>query len=361
MLPDLSSRMFSLYAQALALEADGASFALSMVVYSRGSTPQKAGAKALFKQGGAVLGTLGGGCLEAEAQQRALRSLDTGETLLFDLRLDDIDGWDDGLVCGGSVRILSMPGINGNAGAYGAALAAEAAGMPGILVTVLAHSTLGVGSAVWIDEGGLAGGYGELDGGTLHAAMQSETAVLVEMGGGVYFLEPLCLPPRLVIAGGGHIGKAVARYAAGVGFSVTVVDDRPAFANSAHIPEADRVICGDIPATVGDLGLDASTYVVIVTRGHQHDGKVLAACMGSEARYIGMIGSQRKSLILRRRVVEEGYATQAQVEAVVSPIGLDIGARTVEEIALSIVAQLVAVRRRAELSGPALSAGQEKV
>ena len=359
--PDLDNLSFGLYQQALELSQAGTPFALSAVIWSRGSTPQKAGAKALFKQAGGVLGTLGGGCLEAEAQQRALRALDTQEPSRFELRLDDIDGWDDGLVCGGSVRILSLPTIEANRKAYQDAVAAEAAGQPGILLTVLDHPTLPMGQAFWIGETDFAQKVADISESELRDCMKAEKAMEINCNGITVFLEPLCLAPRLIIAGGGHIGKAVAAGASRSGFSVTVIDDRPAFANSEHIPEADSVICGDIPATVAQQPLDDHSYVVIVTRGHQHDGKVLAACVGSQARYIGMIGSQRKSLILRKRMVEDGYATQEQIDRVISPIGLDLGARTVEEIAVSIVAQLITVRRRADLAGPALTQGTGKV
>ncbi len=333
-------------------------FALACVIQATGSTPQKAGAKALFDASGGVEGTLGGGCLEAESRRRALRGLDEGKAFAFDLKLDEVDGWDDGLVCGGKVRILIDPDARRNTETYRAVLAAVSRRERGVLLTVVRHPGRLPGSAQWLPEADLETTKLVPDAGAIRTLLQEGRAGVVEDAaqGIEVFVEPVLPKPQLVIAGAGHIGKATAHFAARLGFEVTVIDDRAVFANAKHIPDAHRTVCGDIAGELQAFSLSAETYVVIVTRGHRHDAKALAACVRRPLAYLGLIGSRRKSLLLRRRLVEEGMATEEEVARVISPIGLDIGGRSVEEIALSIAAQLVAVRRKHAFDAPALDA-----
>lgn len=344
-----------LYTRAVELIAGRVPFAWAAVIHTTGSTPQKAGAKALFLADGRVLGTLGGGCLEAEARRRALDALDLGTTLDFGLNLDEVDGWDDGLVCGGKARILAVPRPEENAAAYAAVQAAFDEKTSGVLVTVVQHPALEAGRAFWIDAGAtsLPEALDGLCAEAIHSALEAEQPRLIEQERDgvpyVYFVEPMLPPPLLVIAGAGHIGTALARFGATLGFEVAVIDDRPVFAHADRLPEAHQVICGDIPSETARLADSPRAYVVIVTRGHRHDGDTLAACIHADCAYLGLIGSKRKSLLLRRHLVDAGIASQSEVDRVVSPIGLDIGGRTVEEIALSVAAQLVAVRRKQSL------------
>jgi len=349
-----------LYQKALDLIAARERFAWAMVVHTVGSTPQKAGAKAIFDPRGPVHGTLGGGCLEAEARQRALRALDEGRAFSFALKLDEVDGWDDGLVCGGKARIFVDPDSQANAPAYEAMLEARRAGEPGVLLTVLAHPGRRAGTALWVPESAFVSEW-PAECAAFEALVLEERPGLVTGTPGLdsadaeYFVEPVLPPPQLVIAGAGHIGKALAHFGKLLGFEVTIVDDRPSFAHPAQVPDARHVICGDIADTLAGMPLGTRSYVVIVTRGHQHDGQALAACIHAPTAYLGLIGSRRKSLLLRRRLLDEGLATEAEVARVVTPMGLDIGAQTVEEIALSIAAQLVAVRRRQSVAAEPLA------
>jgi xanthine dehydrogenase accessory factor len=164
------------------------------------------------------------------------------------------------------------------------------------------------------------------------------------------FVEPVLPHPRLVIAGGGHVGQAVALEAFRVGFDVTVIDDRPEFAAAALFPPGVSAVCGPVPAQIAAYGLDDDSYVVLVTRGHRHDAEALERCIHRRLAYLGMIGSRRKVALLREKFLETGLATAEEFDRVRAPIGLEIGAVTVPEIAVSIVAQLIAVRRRARLS-----------
>jgi xanthine dehydrogenase accessory factor len=160
------------------------------------------------------------------------------------------------------------------------------------------------------------------------------------------FAEPVIPNALLLIIGGGHIGQALAIQATLIGFDVVVMDDRPEFTNPALFPHGVKTLCGDIAKEVADFPVANDTYVVIVTRGHKDDAEALKACIHRPAAYIGMIGSRRKVALIRKDFIESGVATEQEFNRVFAPIGLDIGSVTVPEIATSIAAQLIAVRRK---------------
>ncbi|MEX1023325.1 MAG: XdhC family protein [Dehalococcoidia bacterium] len=173
-------------------------------------------------------------------------------------------------------------------------------------------------------------------------------------------------PARLLIVGGGHVGLSLATVAEFAGYAVTVIDDRPEFANRERFPMAEHVIALDAGEALDGLALDANTYVVLVSRGHRQDEEALRHAVGRGAAYVGMIGSQRRTATVLRHLAEEGL-DPAALDAVATPIGLDIGAETPEEIAVSIMAEVILVRRggtgarmsrsRALDAGAALDAG----
>jgi xanthine dehydrogenase accessory factor len=152
--------------------------------------------------------------------------------------------------------------------------------------------------------------------------------------------------PKLVIAGAGHVGKALSHLGRLLDFEVTVIDDRPEYANPANIPDADHLIVQDIGKAMRELDRGPDTYIVIVTRGHHHDGEALKPLIGSGAAYVGMIGSLHKVGVMKKRFLGEGWSTPEHWEEVYAPVGLAIGSQTVQEIAISIAAQLVAVRNK---------------
>ena len=338
-------------------------FAFASVIRSFGSTPQKAGANAIFAADGQQWGTLGGGCLEAECRRRALESLDDETGQVFDLKLDDITGWDDGLICGGKVRVLVDPSPEKNLEVFRRLISAHESGESGGVLTIVTHPQQKRGQSMFYllpeladcEEMKLFRGLGDLSAqdqaGSVEAPIEGRDAE-------VYF-EPFLCKPKLVIAGAGHIGKATAHLGSLMGFQVIVIDDRPSLACQANLPDADKTICGDIPEEMSRLPTNENTFVVIVTRGHRHDGTVLAAAVKKPAAFIGMIGSRRKGLMIRKGLIEEGLATEADLARVCSPIGVDIGSVSVQEIALSIVTQLVAVRRNRNWSAPAMNYGLE--
>ncbi len=160
------------------------------------------------------------------------------------------------------------------------------------------------------------------------------------------FVEPVFPQPKAFIFGAGHISKSLAKVAALAGFSTAVIDDREAFASRERFPEADEIHAGEYEDVVPRLAINESGYVVIVTRGHRDDMRVLRLVAGSPARYIAMIGSKRKVISVIKELEREGVARES-LERIYAPMGLEIGAESPEEIAISVVAEMIAVRRNA--------------
>jgi xanthine dehydrogenase accessory factor len=321
--------------------AAGERFAVGLLAHVQGSAPQKAGARMIVLPDGRMRGTVGGGCLEMEARRRALIAARTGEPDLFELRLDDDFGWDDGLICGGWTTLLVSPHPERMAGALTEALAARDAGRRALVATVMAAPDARmVGSAfAFAAEGGRA----EPLPFTVTPPEKTRPE-LIERDGWRVLIESVRPNPTLVVMGCGHIGAALTELAAGVGFDVTAVDDRADYANPNRLPAAKRVICEDLPTAASTLPTGPDTYWVIVTRGHRNDGRVLAGVVNRPHAYLGMIGSRRKVRIIQEGLIGEGIATAEQLAQLHAPVGLDIGAESPKEIALSIAAQLVAVR-----------------
>lgn len=166
-------------------------------------------------------------------------------------------------------------------------------------------------------------------------------------------------PARLLIVGGGHVGLAIAQVAEIAGFDITVLDDRPDFANRERFPMAEHVVCGEIDEELRDLPLGPSAFIVLVSRGHQVDELALREVVGREAAYVGMIGSRRRTATVIGHLVEEGL-DEAALRRVRTPIGLDIGAETPEEIAVSIVGEMILERRGGGGGRPLSSLGSRR-
>jgi xanthine dehydrogenase accessory factor len=330
----------------------GRLFAVASILQAQGSTPCQAGAKAVVEAGGRIHGTIGGGMVEAEAQRLAVDAIRTGRPVVFDFDLQGDAPGGNGPICGGRVRVLIDPTAKQHRAAYAAAAAAGQRREPGLLLTAIRGGPEPQVTVQFQADPAmpLEPGFPSPD--TLRAVRQreqpefwvAETQAANERL--EILVEPLLPKPLLVIVGGGHIGQAVAVQAHLVGFEIVVIDDRPEFATAERFPEDVTVQCGPIGERVGRFPIAADTYLVIATRSHQHDAEALAACLRRKAAYIGMIGSRRKVARLRQDFVASGRATDAEFERVHAPVGLDIGARTVPEIATSIVAELIAVRRR---------------
>jgi xanthine dehydrogenase accessory factor len=353
--------MDSLYRDIARLLDEGAPFSLGTVTYTAGSTPQRAGARAVFLPGGEILGTLGGGCMEAEARRRGLRLTGGGEPELLELHLDDDFGWDDGLICGGTAHIFLQPRPIAAANAYRAAVALQEQRGRGVFALVCAGPPPCLGRACLLRPGRpTAGDLG--DPLLLPEVEEAARAILLEgreeprrihlRGGAVtLYVEPLLPKPVCFIAGAGHVGAALCHYAARAGFEVAIVDDRASLCNPERLPDAAHAIAADIVDTVRAWPKTPDTYFVIVTRGHRHDAVVLREIVRAPVAYVGMIGSKRKILTIYEEFLRDGLATPEELARVHAPLGLDIGARTVEEIALCVAAELVLVRRKGAAYG----------
>lgn len=329
--------------------------AFAVLVETKGSTPQKCGAKAIFLPDGRVIGTLGGGCLEAETRQKALRALETGESFTFKAVLDDDFGWDDGLICGGSVQTFVQPNPQSSK-VWQALLSEPSSRERRVLATITTGDHAGkralfTGGKVIVADDLPVDLLFELSrkSAELLSEPEPEPSSIVHhpLSVSVYF-EPILPHPVLVICGGGHIGCAVGKLAAWSGFDVVAIDDRASFANKERFPDATKIIVDDPAKVMKDFPLDADTYLCIVTRGHRHDAVILKEVIHSKAAYIGMIGSKRKVRTVIEGFVEEGVATAEDFRRVRTPMGLAIHSLTVEEIAVSVVSELIAVRRGAQ-------------
>jgi xanthine dehydrogenase accessory factor len=328
--------------------------AFAVLIETKGSTPQKCGAKAIFLPDGRVIGTLGGGCLEAETRQKALRALEAGESFTFKAVLDDDFGWDDGLICGGSVQTFVQPNPRSTE-VWQALLEEPALRQRRVLATITTGEHTGK-RALFAGQELIASD--DLPADLLSDLSEKSADLLTEFEPEpslhtlhstlhVYF-EPVLPRPVLVICGGGHVGCAVGKLAAWSGFDVVAIDDRASFANKERFPEATKIIVDDPAKVMKDFPLDADTYVCIVTRGHRHDAVILKEVIHGQAGYIGMIGSKRKVRTVMEGFINEGVATAEDFRRVRTPMGLAIRSLTVEEIAVSVVSELIAVRRGAQ-------------
>jgi len=255
-----------IYEELLRLMKNGKPSVLATIVQCVGSSPQKQGAKMLVREDGASLGTLGGGCLEAEVIQASLMAIRDGSTRMIPFHLTEKHG---GLICGGKVLV---------------------------------------------------------------------------------YIEPQHPEPSLVVLGAGHVGKALSKVARFSGFRITVVDNREDYANPQSITSAHEILVHDFETVFSTVPAGRNTYVVIATRGHNHDLEALQAALRTEAKYIGLVGSKRKRAVLFKTLEGLGFSRE-ELGRIVIPVGLAIGSVSPEEIAISIVAQLIQERRRNVSSG----------
>ena len=262
-----------IYEQIVELRGQGRRGAVATIVYVRGSIPSFKTAKMLVRDDGSIVGTIGGGCVEADVWQAAREVMESEKprTLKFDLNQDP--RYDTGLVCGGTLEV---------------------------------------------------------------------------------FVEPVLPPALLCIFGAGHVALNVCRTAANAGFDVTVVDDRSSYASKERFPAAHEVHALDFDEAMKKFDPNESSYIVIVTRGHRDDMRILRWAVQTRARYVGMIGSKRKVIEIFKALHGEGIPAHL-FERVHAPIGLDIGAVTPEEIGVAITAELIALRRHATAALPYLS------
>jgi xanthine dehydrogenase accessory factor len=335
----------------------GRPVAYTALVETRGSTPQKAGAAMLVFPDGSQTGTLGGGCVEAEVKRRALRLIDQGATELLTFQLDDNYGWDDGLICGGRMKMLVDPLRPGEDHSYFTTLnGLIAAGAACTEAVVIDPEKAGGGAAgdrfLFNDRGELIGSRAKQPASPAVAGQLKPVArrprAYVEQG--ISYL-PFLARCRLIVVGAGHVGQKVAELAAEVDFEVWVVDDREEYCNSLRFPTASRLLVGPVDTALSGLEIDPRTYCLIVTRGHNHDEEALYHLAETPAAYVGLIGSRRKIRLIFDDLLADGISRDA-LARVAAPLGFDIGSQTVPEIAVSIVAELVAHRNLGGIPPP---------
>ncbi len=262
-----------IYDELVRLRKLGQKSAIATIVQVRGSIPSFESAKLLVREDGSLVGTIGGGCVEAEVWNAARDVMETGKPRHMSFQLGQDAALDNGLICGGQLDV---------------------------------------------------------------------------------FVEAVIPNPRAFIFGAGHISKGLSKILSMAGFDTTVIDDRESFANRDRFPEADEVLAGGYEDLFPQLLVNESSYIVIVTRGHRDDMRVLRWAAGTNARYISMIGSKRKVISVAKELEKEGIPPEA-LERVFAPMGLEIGAISPEEIAISVAAEMIAVRRSPDANWRALS------
>jgi xanthine dehydrogenase accessory factor len=252
-----------LYDEIVRLRKLGQKCAIATIVQVNGSIPSFESAKILVREDGSFMGTVGGGCVEAEVWNAAREVIETEKPRHLSFSLGQDAAYDEGLICGGQLNI---------------------------------------------------------------------------------FVEPVIPQPRAFIFGGGHVSKGISKIATLAGFSTSIIDNREAFANAERFPEAEATYAEEYEDVFPKLPVNYSSYIIIVTRGHRDDMRVLRWAVNTPARYIAMIGSKRKTISVVHELEKEGIPREA-FEKVFAPMGLEIGAEMPEEIAISVVAEMIAVRR----------------
>lgn len=340
------------------LVGDGERTATATVVWTQGSTPREVGAKMVIRPSGETTGTIGGGCGEAEVWQAAMEALKDGRRRMVTLDLTGDMSLDTEMVCGGVMEVFVDLWGSEDLGLLQAANASMQRNGRFAVVTPLTTDE-SRGHRLILPDGEAVGTVGDQDLDTrvtslaLEALQQgvSRTVPGTETLPSV-FVEVQVIRPTMLIAGAGHIAVPLARLGTMLGFRVVVLDDRPTFANEERFPDADEVIAAPFGETLAGYPFDDQTYVTIMTRGHAHDLECLLQVIDKPVAYLGMIGSRRRVKGVLGIVGERGHSEELLVR-VHAPIGLDIGARTPEEIAVSVMAEVVRARRGG--SGESLS------
>jgi len=350
--------MKNIYLQLLDHKEAISELALATVTGTIGSTPQKPGSSALFDKKGLLAGTIGGGVVERRVEMLALAAILSKKSGHFRFNLaNDISNKEEA-ICGGQINVLIDANLNNYLNVFqqlGDSIRSRAPGVLITMVTRFSEETVLI-NRYWmsktskpaIPEEFMERIEPEVDNILSKADpynyRELELAIPDKEPSSLFFLEPVFPPAHLVIAGAGHIGRALAHLAGRLDFEVTVIDDRAEFANSENIPEADHILVNDIGEEIKKLQKNADTYLVIVTRGHKDDASALKPCIGSPLAYLGMIGSKNKIASMRNDFIDNGWATVKQWDTIHTPVGIEIKSRTVEEIAISIAAQLILVR-----------------
>ena len=342
--------------EAIKLLQSGKSGVLATVVRTKGSTPQKSGAMLLVREDGSGVGTLGGGCVEGDIWFAAKEILRRGGGPEFkDYFLNEDIAARDGLVCGGTMYFYLEPVRKEEdfVPIGDELIHAYEGGEPVGLATVVNVATGGtnLGAKLLLRQDGTT--TGTLGDPALDAKATELAAQVAEVGaiescitddGTEVFVEGFTTPPTLIMVGGGHVGKATADLAHNLGYRVYVVDDRPEVANPERFPYAEQTVVSSYENGPENLDINVNTFIVAATRGHRYDDLALESALTTRARYIGLLGSRRKTIMIYQRLIGQGVSVD-RLKQVYAPIGLNIGGLTPEELAVSIMSEIIMVRR----------------
>lgn len=333
---------------------------LATIINLDGSSPRGTGTKFLIMEDNSFVGTIGGGILEKRVldEAKTVFSSLTPSLLSYKMRGKYLESTE--MICGGDVDIFLEPIYPDNPNhlhIFQEIMEIIRRGGAGLLATVvdvdrwqtdqipkmfIKANGDKIGSLLGIDEieDQLKDRMKQIIDSRQSEVITANTREGKKLN---IFLEPVISDPVVYIFGGGHVSKQIVPLADLVGFSVVVIDDRPEFSKPENFPAAKKVYTFPYDSALDNLEVDETSYLIIVTRGHQHDKTVLTEALKTDAKYIGMIGSKRKRLIIYDKLLKEGFK-QEQLDSVHSPIGMEIEAETPEEIAVAIVGELIKVR-----------------
>jgi xanthine dehydrogenase accessory factor len=344
---------------------NGETLAVATIVSTLGSTPREVGAKMVVTPSGEILGTIGGGCGEADVRREAIQVIRSRKpkSVRVDL-MDDIES-DSPAVCGGTLDVFIDPWWQTAESPVCGKLTDEliqvaSEGAVAVLATVIKTENLhdvAPGDKCLVRVGAPQVGniknqellhaiVGEADN-----RLRNENSRLASLevpgtaGKAEVFFEVMTAIRKAIVVGAGHLAIPLVQFAKILGFHVTVLDDRVLYANRERFPQADEVLVGDMAETLSRMEITPQTYIILITRGHQFDEPCLRAVIHSQAKYIGMIGSRRRIKACFIRFRDEDQIPEELLKKVYAPIGLNIKAESPEEIALSIIAEMVKVRR----------------
>lgn len=339
---------YNIYLNAYDLLKSNKKIVLARTIRRSGSAPRDVGSMCIITEDKTLIGTVGGGILEYKVMQKAMELFDTKTSCIYRFRLDNKNLASCGMICGGDVDLFLEPLFPENTemvSIYKDISRHILNRLSCRLITTIkdniAYDDISV--RCFIDSHGNAkGNINEIS----HKNLETDDNVpwhLTETCGVTLFIENIRLASRLFLFGAGHVSVFVSKLAGMVGFNISLIDDRPEFANKGRFPHADEILIQDFKSAFDSLNISSSDFIVIMTRGHLHDKIVLELSLKTHAAYIGMIGSRRKRNTIYTQLVKEGVE-KARLEKVHAPIGLDINAETPEEIAVSIVGELIQIR-----------------
>ncbi len=343
---------------------EGADIARAVVVRTYGSSPRREGATMLRADDGRISGSVSGGCVEGATAERMEAAHASGEQRVVRFGISDAEAWDVGLACGGTIDVLVQPAIPVAILEAARATAGDRAAAR-VVITILPEgspepaagaSQLGpaapAGEPLVVHEDGrLVGSFGDgaADASLIEAslvALSRGTSGVIELAGRQLFLEAFPVRPRLVVVGAVAVAAALVGLARELGYETVVIDGRPVFATRERFPHVDRLIVGWPDEVADDIDLGRGDAVAVLSHDPKFDEPAIAEALRRECRYVGAIGSRKTQRARRARLLERGLS-EAQLDRLRGPIGLDLGGREPAETALAIMAEIVAARHDA--------------